>query len=50
MTRVVLARHWSKAKPHSVSQKLKEKGSQSLRIGKTKVKGGVKVDRKRAQR
>lgn len=45
MSRVVLSRHWSKSAPHSVSQKLKEKGSQTLRIGKTKVKG-FKVDKR----
>jgi hypothetical protein len=39
MPRVILSRHWKKSGPHSVSQKLKEKGSQSMRIGKTKVKG-----------
>lgn len=47
MSRVVLSRNWSKAKPHSVSQKLKEKGSQTLRIGKTRIKGFKAVARGR---
>jgi hypothetical protein len=45
MPRVILSRNWSKAKPHSVSQRLKEKGSQSMRIGKTKIKGFKAVAR-----
>lgn len=39
MTRVILSRHWKKSGPHSVSQKLKERGQQTMRIGKTKIRG-----------